>query len=240
MAIGALIGIGASLLGGLFGNRAQKRYLKEKTAMSKDIRTKYLPDFTKRMYSSADQWKADLNPFYDQYLKEGSPLLAQRQRAASEQIGEEGSRASRAATQKIGQAGYGFAPSGLAAGVQGDIARSTARSSADAYLTNLLENENFKFQAAEGKERMYGASMQAFNPGSLSGFLGGGEQAAANVDAGTSQMFSGIAGGISGLFQKPQSNMTSWLNAVKDPNNPAGKPRKPTFNPGPAVSAPIF
>lgn len=240
--IGAALGL-ASGLGGMFGGKEQKRYLKEKRAMSKNVRTKYLPQFTSRMYGAADEWKKDLEPFYDQYLAEGSPLLRERQRMMAERIGEEGGRASRTAASRIAQSGYGFTPSGLAAGVQGGIAQSTARSAADAYLTNLLENEMFKFQAAQGKADMFKTNMQAFNPSALAGFLndGGAGAIAANVDQGFTEGLSKIFGVAQDFFKKggaggTESNLpSSGTGGAFSPSNIFG-PQTTQRTPSGAVS----
>lgn len=221
--LGGLISGGLGILGGLFGNKEQKKLLKEIRKLTKDVRTKYLPEYTGRTYKSADEMSASLLPFYDQYMKEGSPLLAQRQRAAYENVVQQGERASGNLQQKLTQTGYGFTPSGLFAAAQGDLARSTAKSAADAYLENLLQNEMFRFQAATGKGDVYKTLLQTFNPGVWSSFIPGAPQSAgtdwASVGRGVADIF--------GAFKKPAgSTNPAPTKAVSSGTPPV------IFNPG--------
>lgn len=91
-----------------------------------------------------------LQPFFQQYLGPGSPFLSQMQRASAEQNAKQFSNAAGQLRNTMQTSGLGFGPSGAtAAGIGGLGAQAAATSSGD-YLTNLLNNENLKFQAAKG------------------------------------------------------------------------------------------
>jgi len=91
-----------------------------------------------------------LVPFFTQYMGQGSPFLQQIQRASAEQNAQQFNNAAGTMRNEVQASGLGYGPSAAtAAGVGGLGAQAAATSSSD-YLTNLLNNENLKFQAAQG------------------------------------------------------------------------------------------
>jgi hypothetical protein len=91
-----------------------------------------------------------LSPFYSQYLKSGSPFLSQIQRAGAEQTATGANNAAGQIRSEMGTSGLGFGPSGATAAALGGLGAETGRTASSNYLTNLLNNEQVKFQAAQG------------------------------------------------------------------------------------------
>lgn len=91
-----------------------------------------------------------LDPFYSQYLKSGSPYLQNIQRAGAEQNAQQFSNAAGQLRGQMGTSGLGYGPSGTTAAALGQLGQGAASSSANSYLQNLLNNEQVKFQAAQG------------------------------------------------------------------------------------------
>jgi hypothetical protein len=91
-----------------------------------------------------------LQPFYSQYTKEGSPFLAQQQRASAEQNATQFNNAAGQVRNTMQASGLGYGPSGATAAAISGLGAEAAKSSASSYLTNLLNNEQLKFQAAQG------------------------------------------------------------------------------------------
>lgn len=91
-----------------------------------------------------------LQPFFSQYLGSGSPFLAQQQRASAEQNATQFNNAAGQVRNTMQTSGFGFGPSGTTAAAVGGLGAEAAKSSASDYLTNLLNNEQVKFQAAQG------------------------------------------------------------------------------------------
>lgn len=91
-----------------------------------------------------------LSPFYSQYLKAGNPYLAQTQRAGAEQTATGANNAAGQIRQVMGSSGMGFGPSGATAAALGQEGAATTATASSNYLTNLLNNEQIKFQAAQG------------------------------------------------------------------------------------------
>ena len=91
-----------------------------------------------------------LSPFYSEYMKSGSPYLAQTQRAGAEQTATGANNAAGQIRQVMGSSGLGFGPSGATAAALGGLGAETGRTASSNYLTNLLNNEMVKFQAAQG------------------------------------------------------------------------------------------
>jgi len=91
-----------------------------------------------------------LDPFYSQYLQQGSPYLQNIQRAGAEQNAQQFSNAAGNLRQGMQTSGLGYGPSGSTAAALGQLGQGAASSSANSYLQNLLNNEQVKFQAAQG------------------------------------------------------------------------------------------
>lgn len=176
--LGALLGLGGSILGGLFGNKDQKRMYKEQAALTSDIRNKYLPQ-EQAGKNAAVAGLQDTAGFYDPYMKNGSPFLKQQQRASAETINKGYDEALGQSRSRLAQQGFGYAPSGISAAVESSLGRDRARSTSEAYLNNLLENEKVKFQAAAGKTGVQSTIASQFDPSKYAqlGMSGGQGQA---------------------------------------------------------------
>jgi hypothetical protein len=91
-----------------------------------------------------------LAPFYESYMASGSPYLAQTQRAGAEQTAVDANNAAGQIREVTGASGLGYGPSGTTAAALGGLGAETGRTASSNYLTNLLNNEMLKFQAAQG------------------------------------------------------------------------------------------
>jgi hypothetical protein len=91
-----------------------------------------------------------LVPFFSSYLQSGSPFLSQIQRAGAEQTATGANNAAGQIRQTLGTSGLGFGPSGATAAALGGLGAETGRTASSNYLTNLLNNEMVRFQAAQG------------------------------------------------------------------------------------------
>lgn len=91
-----------------------------------------------------------LQPFYSPYLQQGSPYLQNIQRAGAEQNAQQQNNAAGQLRQTMNQSGLGYGPSGTTAAAMGQLGQAGAQQSANTYLSNLLNNEQVKFQAAQG------------------------------------------------------------------------------------------
>ena len=91
-----------------------------------------------------------LQPFFSQYLDKGSPFLQNIQRAGAEQNAQQFGNAAGQVRSQMGTSGLGYGPSGTTAATLGQLGTQEAQSSANSYLQNLLQNEQVKFQAAQG------------------------------------------------------------------------------------------
>ena len=100
----------------------------------------------------ADKQKVfqQLDPFYSQYLDKGSPYLQNIQRAGAEQNAQQFSNSAGQLRGQMQTSGLGYGPSGTTAAALGQMGQGAASSSANSYLQNLLNNEQVKFQAAQG------------------------------------------------------------------------------------------
>jgi hypothetical protein len=140
-ALPAIIGAGAGVAGAVEAGKtggAQRKALN----IQDQIAQQQLADKQKVF----DQ----LLPFFQQYMGQGSPFLSQIQRASAEQNAQQFNNAAGTMRNQVQASGMGYGPSAAtAAGVGGLGAQAAATSSSD-YLTNLLNNENLKFQAAQG------------------------------------------------------------------------------------------
>jgi len=120
-----------------------------------------------------------LSPFYQQYEQQGSPYLQNIQRAGAEQNAQQFSNAAGQLRGQMGASGLGYGPSGTTAAALGQLGTQQAQSSANSYLQNLLNNEQVKFQAAQGQaglgnmmsgQNTVGATPQPVNSGIGSSF----------------------------------------------------------------------
>lgn len=91
-----------------------------------------------------------LDPLYSQYLGSGSPYLQNIQRQGAEQNATQYNNAAGQLRQTMGQSGLGYGPSGTTAAALGQLGGAAANQSSNTYLSNLLNNEQVKFQAAQG------------------------------------------------------------------------------------------
>lgn len=91
-----------------------------------------------------------LQPFFSKYLSDGSPFLGQQQTASAEQTAQQYGNEAGQFRNQMQTNGLGFGPSGATAAGLGGIATSAAGTGASNYLQNLLNNEQVKFQAAQG------------------------------------------------------------------------------------------
>lgn len=91
-----------------------------------------------------------LQPFFAQYLQQGSPFLQNIQAAAAGQNAQQYSNAAGNLRQTMQTSGMGYGPSGTTAAALGQLGTQSAQSASSNYLQNLLNNEQVKFQAAQG------------------------------------------------------------------------------------------
>jgi hypothetical protein len=107
-----------------------------------------------------------LSSFFTPYLSSGSPFLANIQSANAGQSAQQGNNAAGQFREQMQPTGFGFGPSGTTAAGLAGIGQGQAQSTASNYLTNLLNNEQVKFQAAQGLNsagQMGGASQNQPN-----------------------------------------------------------------------------
>lgn len=102
--------------------------------------------------SAADQQKVfnQLFPFYSQYLGTGSPFLSNLQSQTASQNAQGYNNAAGNLRQTMQTSGLGYGPSGTTGAALGELGAQEANQSASSYLQNLLNNENLKFNAAQG------------------------------------------------------------------------------------------
>jgi hypothetical protein len=91
-----------------------------------------------------------LTDFFSPYLKSGSPFLQNIQSAAAGQNSQQFNNAAGQIREQVGQAGTGYGGGGSMASALANLGGASATSSASNYLQNLLNNEQVKFQAAQG------------------------------------------------------------------------------------------
>lgn len=109
-----------------------------------------------------------LKPFFQQYMQQGSPFLSMIQRAGAEQNAQQFGNAAGQLRNTMQTSGLGFGPSGATAAALGGLGTEAARNASSTFLQNLLNNENLKFQAAQGLRdvgSMAGASQNQPNVG---------------------------------------------------------------------------
>src|SRR5579864_3314104 len=107
-------------------------------------------DIAQQELARKNQIFQQLQPFFSQYLQQGSPYLQNIQRAGAEQNAQQFGNAAGNLRQTMQTSGLGYGPSGTTAAAMGQLGQGAAQSSANSYLQNLLNNEQVKFQAAQG------------------------------------------------------------------------------------------
>lgn len=91
-----------------------------------------------------------LTDFFTPYLSSGSPFLANIQRAGAETNATGANNAAGTFRSEMGSSGVGYGPSGSTAAGLAGIGSNAASTGSSNYLANLLQNEQVKFQAAQG------------------------------------------------------------------------------------------
>jgi hypothetical protein len=91
-----------------------------------------------------------LTPFYEQYMQQGNPFLTMMQGAGAQQNAQQFGNAAGQLRGQMQQSGMGYGPSGTTASALGQLGGQMAQTSSSDYLKNLLQNEQMKFQAAQG------------------------------------------------------------------------------------------
>ncbi len=127
---------------------------------------------------------------FGQFANLGSPFYQQKQRQSWEQGVGQANAATGQAREQIASKGYGYAPSGLEAGMLGGAATGESGNLATNFLQNLFQNEQLQLQGAQGLSGLAGM----FQP---QGLMGG-----TSTPFGQSQasQFGDMAKGISDLL----------------------------------------
>lgn len=141
--------------GALAGNLAQQNY------MTGALRNQLLPIFAKLFGSST----GPAMDFFKKLMDLGSPYYKEQQRASLESGVNSAENTSATARQRVNASGYGYAPSGLEAGVIGQEAVGESQNLSQMFLQNLFQNENLQMGGAQGLS----ALAQLFNPANLTG-----------------------------------------------------------------------
>lgn len=139
-----------------------------------------------------------LTDFFTPYLQEGSPFLKLIQQASAATTATGANNAAGAIRSTVGASGLGYGPSGTTAEAIASEGASTNATSSSNYLTNLLNNEAVKFQAAQGIN--------------AAGTMAGAPQNQPNVSA--QLPYQSAGSGLSGLAQ--------ILKGLITPPSPAG------------------
>lgn len=156
----------------------------------------------------------NLTDFFSPYLQEGSPFLKLIQQASAATTATGANNAAGQIRSTVGSSGFGFGPSGTTGAAIGELGAETAKTSSSNYLSNLLNNEAVKFQAAQGLN--------------AAGTMAGAPQNQPNVSA--QLPFQSAGSGLSGLAQ--------ILKGLITPNAPAGTSGSPVTPGGPNI--PVF
>ena len=158
-----------------------------------------------------------LTDFFAPYLKEGSPFLQMIQRSAAETNATGANNAAGMVRNTVERSGMGYGPSGTEAAAIGGVGTEAAKTGSQNYLSNLLANENIKFQAASG---IQGAGSMAGSP-----------QNQPNVSA--QLPYQSTGSGLTGLAQVLQSILKgkggpgSTVPQLPTANYPGGPPAAP-------------
>lgn len=103
----------------------------------------------------------DAANFYLQYMAQGNPWLSNLLSQHFGQIAQQYGNQQGLLGQKLAASGFGAAPSGLAAASAGDLSRAEANTQSESWLNDMMQNEQLKFQAAQG----LGGIANMFQPG---------------------------------------------------------------------------
>ena len=176
---------------GGFGNPTGGKEVARNTILDNitrgQLQNQLIPWFTQMMGGAAGP-AAD---FFKQLMNLGSPYYQEKQRASFEQGTQQSQNAAAGANQRLAASGYGYAPSGLQAGVLGQEATGQAQNLSQMFLQNLFQNENMQALGAQGLSQM----AQLFNPSQLLG----GTSAGASPEI-SSNFFQNFSSVMSGLF----------------------------------------
>jgi hypothetical protein len=150
---------------GGYGNPRGAQEIQRNTALTNILTGQYrnqlLPQFAQLMFG----YGGDAGNFFKQLMNLGSPYYKEQQRASFEQGTQQGQNAAANANQRLNASGYGYAPSGLQAGVLGQEATGQAQNLSQMFLQNLFQNENLQAQGAQGLSQL----AALFNPAQLTG-----------------------------------------------------------------------
>lgn len=137
----AIIGAAGAVTGGVMSLKAGG---KQKQAIQSQL------DIAKAEEARKQAVYDKLAPFFSEYMKSGSPFLQNIQRAGAEQTAQGANNAAGQIREVTGASGMGYGPSGTTAAALGGLGAETGKTASSNYLTNLLNNEQIKFQAAQG------------------------------------------------------------------------------------------
>jgi hypothetical protein len=211
LAIAATAASVAGTTGGLIegaqaGNRQQKALSIEEQIAQQEA-------------SDKQQAFKKLMDFFSPYLKEGSPFLSMIQRAAAETNATGANNAAGMVRNTVERSGLGFGPSGTEAAAIGGVGTEAARTGSQNYLQNLLNNEQVKFQAAQGIN--------------AAGSMAGSPQNQPSVSA--QLPYQSLGSGLSGLSQVLQN----LLKLPSSPGNTVGTLPTGGYPGGPPASPPL-
>lgn len=156
-----LLGAGGSLLGGILGgnsgpSKAENQLYQQEAQQMAQMFPQFMTD------------ASQLTNFYTPYMSSGSPFLKNIQAANAGQTAQQYSNAAGTLRNQMQGQGIGFGPSGATAAVLGGLGGQAASQTASNYLQNLLNNENLKFQAAQGMSGVMG-NMKPGQPATVGG-----------------------------------------------------------------------
>lgn len=180
-------------------------------------------DIAEQELARKQQIFQQLQPFFSQYLQAGSPFLQNIQRAGAEQNAQQFGNAAGQLRGQMQQSGLGYGPSGTTAAALGQLGQGEAQSSANSYLQNLLNNEQIKFQAAQGLGglgNMFNGQNTVGQPPAVTP-----NSIGSSVNA-FGQSLNNLAGASGRTVQNPFSGQGPFSN----PGGTAGVPTTPTYN----------
>lgn len=202
--------VGGLIEGAQAGNRQQKALTQQEQIAQQEMADK-------------QQIFDLLKPFFQQYLGAGSPFLSMIQRAGAEQNAQQFNNAAGQVRSTMQPTGLGFGPSGATAAAIGEVGTESAKNASSTFLQNLLNNEQLKFQAAQGLN--------------ATGQMAGSSQNQPNV--GVQLPFQSTGSSLFGLSQVLQSILKNIPGATPSPTSPGGgTPVTPGGPPLPTTSNP--
>jgi len=181
-----LLAGGGSLLGGLLGGppgmpHVEKQLLQQELDQMKQMFPQFMGDATQ------------LQNFFSPYMQSGSPFLKNIQAATAQQNSQQYNNQAGMLRGQLQGAGLGFGPSGTMASALGGLGASAANNASSSYLQNLLNNEQIKFQAANGLQNVFSnlkpgqpatSNIGAMPPSGLPGAIAGAGNALAGINFG--------------------------------------------------------